>query len=170
MLTEYLCLCVHVHVQRAMYVCARLHLHVCVHVCTCVCRCMWKPKDSLSCHSSVAVHLVFRDYLLVWSSPGELHWMTSEHQRSACLCLLKLGHWVTSTCCCAWLYRFTWVLWDGTQVLTLSRKALYYLNHLPSPLPNIFTSISSKTYLLSKIPKPPISLILIKLKGRKKWR
>lgn len=132
-----------------MYMCRVLCVCPCISACECTCVPVYAGvwEDSLSCYSSVVIHLVFRDYLLAWSSPSELHWITSKHQGLACLCLLKLGYWVTSMCCCAWL---TFLPGFCRTELTLSKQAFYCLNHLPSPTPNVVTSISSKTCILSK--------------------
>lgn len=89
--------------------CMSMSICVCACACACVCLSVYvdvctKARGHIQCSSSVASYLVFWDRL---SYRGDDR--------------------------CAHLAFFMWVLGDQTQVLMLTKQALYRLRYLPSP-------------------------------------
>lgn len=65
-------------------------VYVYVGACAYVCVCMWRIEIILKCFSSISYLVILRHCLsLACGWPIRLGWMASEHQASACFCLLK---------------------------------------------------------------------------------
>lgn len=89
-------MCVHVLMCVLMLTCACVH--VCAHVFMCVCACacvcyVWRTKDNLRFHSSVAFSLLLFSLrqLISLELTNRLGWLTSKTQGSACFGLPSAG-------------------------------------------------------------------------------
>lgn len=106
-------------------VCAGVCDYLCVQCVHCL-HCVWRPRDNISCHPSVIIHLpVSWNISLSRNLPSRLSWMDREPQEPACLHHFSSSGF-TGECHPVQLLHMD--SWSQTQALMLLWPALDWLS------------------------------------------